>query len=86
MPSVELLRALRQQILNEQEKRAKQRGWPLGDARTVLYAKLDQMRQRRFGDRKPPPPSAEAMADLEQFMREFAVRTGQRKAEDEDEE
>ena len=76
MPSVELLQALRRALLVEQEKRAKQRGWPLGsDPRLALYEKLDEMRARRcaHGEEIPPMTPAQRL-DLEQYLAKVAER------------
>jgi hypothetical protein len=62
MPSAELLKALRKQILAEMEKRARQRGLDLGkDYRTILYERLDAMKERReqLGSPYAPPTQAE---------------------------
>ena len=61
MPNIELLKALRSQILAEMEKRARLRGLDLGkDMRTIVYERLDAMRGRReaLGDPDPEPTSA----------------------------
>jgi hypothetical protein len=83
MPSAELLKALRRAVLNEMEKRAKLRGLDLGkDYRTILYEKLDGMRERReqLGNPYREPTAAER-ADLQAYLTETAQRhaaTGKR--------
>jgi hypothetical protein len=75
MPNIELLRALRRALLAEQEKRAKQRGWPLGDPRTVLYEKLDRMAEnRRRLDGELPQLSPAQRADLSAFLAKLGER------------
>jgi len=53
----------------EQERRAKMRGQGIGDAREVLYRKLDQMREnrRRLNGELPPMTPAERV-DLAQYL------------------
>jgi hypothetical protein len=65
-------------LRTEQQRRARMRHQEIGDSREILYRKLDQMRERRFGPGAPPRPlSAAEMADLEEFLRGFAARTMQ---------
>jgi len=70
VPNIELLKALRSQILAEMEKRARLRGLDLGkDMRTIVYERLDAMRGRReaLGDPYPEPTSAQ-LAELEAYL------------------
>jgi hypothetical protein len=76
MPSIELLRTLRNALIVEQEKRQRQRGLLPGvDGRTQLYLKLDQMRENRDRLGSPyPEMSPKERADLETYLRETAER------------
>jgi hypothetical protein len=76
MANTELLKALRLKILGEMEKRAKQRGLDLGkDYRTILYERLDSMKERRkqLGSPYAEPTQAET-ADLQAYLNETARR------------
>jgi hypothetical protein len=66
MPSIELLKTLRNALLAEQEKRMKQRGLEPGlDARMQLYTKLDRMAANREALGNPyPEVSGKERADL----------------------
>jgi hypothetical protein len=76
MPSVELLLSLRSALLREQEKRAKQRGWPLGDPRLALYQKLDAMAEnRRRLDGELPRLSPAQLRDLGEYLAGVAARS-----------
>jgi hypothetical protein len=76
MPNTELLRALRRALLAEQEKRAKQRGWPLGDPRMALYEKLDRMAENRKRlNGELPQLTAAQRADLGAFLSALAARS-----------
>jgi hypothetical protein len=62
MANAELLKALRLKILGEMERRARQRGLDLGkDYRTILYERLDAMKNRRkqLGSPYAEPTQAE---------------------------
>jgi hypothetical protein len=74
MPSIELIKALRQQILAEMEKRARQRGLDLGkDMRTILYERLDAMKARREALGSPYPAATKAgIDDLTAYLTERA--------------
>jgi hypothetical protein len=76
VPSVELLLALRRALLAEQERRARQRGWPLGaDVRTVLYQKLDDMAARRRAvSGEPVPLTVAQRVDLVSYLNELGRR------------
>jgi hypothetical protein len=75
MPSIDMLRALQKALSTEQEKRAKQRGWPLGDPRTALYEKLDRMAEnRRRLDGELPQLSPAQLADLHAFLAKLGER------------
>jgi hypothetical protein len=77
MPSAELLKALRRAVLNEMEKRARQRGLDLGkDYRTILYERLDSMKARREELNNPYPKSTKAeLDDLVAYLAERAAAT-----------
>jgi hypothetical protein len=70
MASVELLKGLRLKILGEMEKRARQRGLDLGkDMRSILYSKLDGMRERREALGNPyREPTAAETDDLVSYL------------------
>ena len=76
MPSIELLRTLRNALIVEQEKRQRQRGLLPGvDGRTQLYLKLDQMRENREQLGNPyPEVSPKERADLEDYLTALAQR------------
>jgi hypothetical protein len=83
MPSPELLIALRDVLLREQEKRMRQRGLAPGiGMREQLYRRLDAMKERREQLGSPyPEMSPKERADLETYLCETAARhaaTGKR--------
>jgi hypothetical protein len=74
MANAELLKGLRLKILAEMEKRARQRGLDLGkDMRSILYSKLDAMKERRqqLGNPYGTPTRAER-SDLIAYLTERA--------------
>jgi hypothetical protein len=77
MPSAELLKALRRAVLTEMETRAKLRGLDLGkDMRSILYSKLDAMKERReqLGNPYLKPTRAQ-LADLQAYLTARAAET-----------
>jgi hypothetical protein len=77
MPSIELLRTLRNALIVEQEKRQRQRGLQPGlDGRAQLYTRLDAMRARREALGRPYAPSTQAERDdLISYLSERAEAT-----------
>jgi hypothetical protein len=59
----------------EQQRRAKLRGQESGNAREILYRRLDQMaaNRKRLSDDLPAMTAAQ-MADLERYFRDLAGR------------
>ena len=80
MASPGALKALYEALRSEQEKRARQRGQPVGggDARQQFYEMLDEMARRRRavpGYREPTPEErAAALADLDAYFAELSRR------------
>jgi hypothetical protein len=76
-PSTELLKTLRRVLLDEQARRAKQRGLEPGlDGRTQLYVKLDQMRENRERLGNPySEVSPKERADLIAYLTARAAET-----------
>ena len=80
MASPGALKALYEALRSEQDKRARQRGRPLGDgdAREIFYRELDEMARRRRampGYREPTPEERAArLADLDAYLAELGRR------------
>jgi hypothetical protein len=76
MPSRELLIALRDALLREQEKRMRQRGLDPGiGMREQLYRRLDGMKERREALGRPyAPPTQAERDDLIAYLTETAER------------
>jgi len=72
------LKALYEALRSEQDKRARQRGQPVGDPREILYRELDEMHERLKQSphyREPTPEERAAhIADLERYLAEVSRR------------
>jgi hypothetical protein len=73
MASKAALMAVVEALRAEQERRAKMRGQEIGNAREVLYRKLDTMaaNRERLGSPLPPMTPSE-LADLESYLSDRA--------------
>ena len=76
MPRPDLLIALRDVLLREQETRMRQRGLEPGiGMREQLYRKLDAMKERREALGRPYAEATQAeLADLQHYLNETAER------------
>ena len=78
MASKAALMAVVEALRAEQERRAKMRGQEIGNAREVLYRKLDTMaaNRRRLGSPLPAMTTAERV-ELEQFLADLGRRSAE---------